>query len=519
MGASLGSHDAIIIGAGHNGLVCAAYLAKAGLRVLVVERSDYVGGGCITQELLPGYRFSTFAYGAHGPGPKICSELGIPATAFDIASPDPTSVQLFPDGDRIVLWRDPERTREELARFGAGEAEGFDRYREFCGRAIRICEEFFYTAPPTWVELRRRWAAPDDAEALEVLLVGNLWEVICRYFQHGKVRIAFARADDVGPPDRNGSALAEFVEGAHAGLGVQNQCGMLEQGMGRITEVLAERVRYYGGVIRTSSPVRRVIVASEKAAGVELESGEIIKASHVISNADPKRTLLQMVDSEDAAPDQREQVQSISTAAGYMKFLATLNDFPRFKALRPEEIDDPKYAAVARILPSLEYMRSSWSDTQAGRLPRDYILSLQLPTAYWPSQAPEGKHIFGAWVRWAPARFNDGSTWETRWHEAETRIIEIVESYAPGFRKLIEWSRLYTPTDIERETGMTDGSIRHVDMTLDQMLDRRPLPGWANYQSPIPGLWLCGSGMHPCGTVTGAPGHNCAAALLELLGR
>jgi phytoene dehydrogenase-like protein len=511
----MSTRDAIIIGAGHNGLVCAAYLAKTGLDVLVLERSSHIGGGCVTQELVPGYRFSTFAYGAHGPGPKICRDLEIPALAFEIQSPDPSLVQLFPDGDRIVHWSDVERTERELARFGSREVEGLRRYRKFCARALAICQEFFLQAPPDPVALKRRWRTTEDAHVLDCLLRGSLWDVLCACFHHEKVRIAFARADDCGPTNQVGSALAEFVEAASTGLGVQNQSGLLEDGMGRITQVLAARVAAYGGAIRVSAPVHRIVVENRRAIGVELAGGEVLTARHVISNADPKRTFLQLVDESDLTCDFRREVENLSTRAGYMKFFATLDDFPRFAALRESEQDDARYAATARIVPSLEYMERCWADSRQGRLPCHPILSLQVPTAYWPSQSPPGKHILGAWVRWAPAKLNDGTSWEAHREEMADRIVEIVESYAPGFRRLVNWRTLLTPADIEAQTGMTGACIRHVDMTLDQMLHRRPLPEYSRYQSPIKNLWLCGSGTHPGGAVTGGPGHNCAAAILK----
>lgn len=513
-----GNLDVIVIGAGHNGLVCAAYLAKAGLNVLVLERSSHLGGACVTQELFPGFHFSTFAYGAHGPGSKICSDLEIPAEAFQVAEPDPELVQLYPDGDRMILWKDLNRTEQEAARFSRHDAKGVASYRDFCQRAIRICNGIFLQEPPASDELHRKYNDPRDAAVLEVLLHGSLWEVICEYFDHEKVKMAFARADDAGPPNYPGSALAEFIESASIGLGIKNQSGILREGMGCITAVLAGRVKAYGGTIRLNAPVRRIVIERKTAVGIELENGEQISARWIVSNADPKRTFLKLVSPRALDPHFRQAVANIKTRASYMKFLAALTDYPRFTALAPDERDDARFAATARIMPSLSYVEGSWHDCLGGRLPQNPILSMQLPTTYWPSQAPQGKHIFGAWIRWAPARFSDGSSWDEWRHQMTGRIIKIIDNYAPGFSRSIEWCRLYTPSDIESETGITDASIRHADMILDQMLSRRPLPGWSHYQTPIDGLWLCGSGTHPCGSVTGGPGHNCADRILKANG-
>lgn len=217
---------------------------------------------------------------------------------------------------------------------------------------------------------------------------------------------------------------------------------------------------------------------------------------------------------EELEPEFIRQVRSIRTRASYMKYHAILSGVPAFRAMPAEWKGNARAAAAVRISPSLEYFQRAWCDSQAGVPSRQPVMSLQLPTAYMPEMAQPGKHIFGAWVRYGPARLREG-TWEDARESVMRNIVRIIGEYAPGFNDLIEWQTLYTPADIERETGITDASIRHVDMTLDQLLHRRPMPAWSSYQSPLPGLWLCGSGTHPCGSVTGAPGHNAAASLLH----
>ena len=506
--------DAIVIGAGHNGLVCAAYLAKAGMQVLVLERSHRIGGASITEELVPGCQFSTFAYNANGPGPKICRELEIPAAAIEVVSPNPTMFFPFPDGDHLLLWADEKKTLAELSRFGPREAEGYIAYQRLMQAGKQIAKDFFYQPPPTTQQLYDRYEGTEFAVALEAMLTRSHWEVLCDHFENDKVRVALARADDVGYPTTVGSLLAEVVESANDGVGVQGLAGIPRGGMGSITAALAAAGRRFGVEIRTESPIEQILVEHGSAVGVRLVGGEIVRAARVISNADPKRTFLKLLDRNELSSTFHAQVAQLKTLAGNMKYHAVLKGLPRFTALPDHLADDPRAIAGVRIAPQLEYFERAWRDCLAGIPSREPVLSLQLPTAYLPELAPPGKHLFGAWVRYGPQELQEG-TWETWRPQVVESILSILETYAPGFRDLIEWQRLYTPADIQKETGITGASIRHLDMTLDQMLHQRPLPAWSAYQTPLEGLWLCGSGTHPCGSVTGAPGHNAAQAILQ----
>ena len=503
--------DAIVIGAGHNGLVCAAYLAKAGLDVVVLERSDRIGGACITEELVPRCRFSTFAYGAHGPGARICRDLEVPADAITIAELDPGMFAPYPDGDHVMLWADAEKTAAGLSRFGSRESEGYLAYQRFIDRAIGISQEFFLGPPPTHSELYERYRGTPESAVVESLLTRSHWDVLCEHFDSEKVRCALARADDAGAPTAVGGLLSEAIESASMGAGVENKAGIPHGGMGSITQALAAAAERFGAVIRTGAAVEQVVVQAGRAVAVRLVGGEQIHAQVVASNADPKRTFLKLVSATDLDPGFRRQVERIKIRAGYMKYHAVLNGTPRFTAMPDTLADNPRHLASTRIAPSLAYYQQAWLDAQSGIPARDPVMSLQLPTAYLPDLAPPGKHIFGAWIRYAPTNLSD-EQWEQHRPQVLDGIVAIVDRYAPGFADQIEWQRLYTPIDIERVAGMTGGSVRHVDQTLDQLLHRRPLSAW---RSPIDGLYLCGSGTHPCGSVTGGPGHNAAAAILK----
>jgi phytoene dehydrogenase-like protein len=420
----------------------------------------------------------------------------------------------FPDGDCIVLWADAEKTAAGLERFGPGEADGYLAYLKFMDQAVGLAEEWFLSPPMTYDQLYARYRGTSQATVLEAMLTRSHWDVLCDYFDSDRLRCALARADDVGYPTAVGSLLAEAVESASRGAGVDGKSGIVRGGMGKITAALADAARRFGAEIRTNCPAQQIAVEQGRAVGVRLTSGELLRARLVVSNADPKRTFLKLVDPSDLDPGFRRQVERIKTRAGYMKYHAVLSGVPRFRAMPPELAGDARAAASVRISPSLEYFERAWFDAQSGIPAREPVMSLQLPTAYDPQMAPPGKHIFGAWVRFAPARPRQG-TWDELREPTMRNIVRVIEAYAPGFSERIEWQKLYTPADIERETGITDASIRHVDMTLDQMLHRRPLPAWSAYRTPLNGLYLCGSGTHPCGSVTGGPGHNAAHAILR----
>lgn len=505
--------DVLIIGAGHNGLVCAGYLARAGLDVLVLERSHRIGGGCVTEELVPGYQMSTFALVAHGPGPRICEDLQIPAEALVIDEHDPVTFMPFPDGDHVMLWRDIDRTAADLTRFGQKEAEGYLAYQQFNDQVKQITQSIYFGPPPTHAELYRRYAGTPYESVLEAMLTRSHWDVLCDFFDNDKLRCAFARADDFGYPTAVGSLLSDALMTASDGVGIQKESGFVRGGMGAITAALADAAGRFGAEIQTSNPVESIEIEGGKVVGVRLTGGEVLRGRCVVSNADPKRTFLELVAPEHLDADFRQKVERITTRFGSLKFHAILTEMPRFSSLPDGLAGDPRSVAYTRIAPSLAYYEQAWDDALSGIPSQDMVATLSFPTVYTPEMARPGKHLLNAWLRYAPATLKEGSWDEWRERVSES-IVNLIERYAPGFADLVEWNKLYTPQDIERETGMTDGCIRHVDMTIDQLLHRRPLPAWSAYKTPLEGLFLCGAGTHPGGDVVGAPGHNAAQAIL-----
>jgi phytoene dehydrogenase-like protein len=260
-----------------------------------------------------------------------------------------------------------------------------------------------------------------------------------------------------------------------------------------------------------------VDVRNGRAAGIVMADGGRIAADIVVSNADPKRTFLRLVPPDAVPPEFRERIAALSTRAAYFKFHAALRELPDFSRYLGPGFD-PRYLAQVKICPSAEAFVAAWQDAQAGRLPRAPLMEVQIPSVYDASMAPPGHHVVSIWALWAPVRPAEG-TWDSRRQEMGERMIDLLTGYAPNFRRaVIDWM-LLTPPDIEARVGLTDGNIRHLDLVPAQLLGRRPLPGWAHYATPVPGLYLCGAGTHPGGEVTGAPGHNAAKAILADLTR
>lgn len=515
-------YDAVIIGAGHNGLVAATYLARAGLRVLVLERRPLVGGACATEELLPGYRVSSCAYICHLLQERVIRDLDLPRHGFRVFPLAPARFHPFPDGRSLVIWDDPARTAEELAPVSRRDAAAYPGWIEFWTRAARLLQPWFLRPPPTYAELAASVRGTPDEAVWETLLTRPMWDLVHETFESDLLRAHALNTQDVGDPRAPGSALAYAYIRVNL-LSAPGTVGIVQGGMGAITEAMARAAREAGAEIRTHAPVRQLHVVAGRVAGVVLEDGEPVLADVTLSNADPKRTFLRLAPPGSLPEAFVAAVARLATRAAYLKFYlkfhAALRELPDFSAFfaRLGRPLDPRYLAQVKLCPSPAALLRAWQDAQAGRLPRTPLLEVQIPSVHDPTLAPPGHHVVSAWVLWAPVRPSEGS-WETWRRAAGEHLIDRLTAYAPNFRRaLVAW-QLFTPADLEARLGLTDGNIRHLDLVPAQLFARRPLPGWAHYRTPLPGLYLCGAGTHPGGEVTGAPGHNAAQVVLADLG-
>ena len=508
----------VIVGAGHNGLVAAGYLGRAGLDVQVLERRDVVGGAAVTEEWFPGFHISTCSYVCHILQQKVIDELELRRHGFHVHPIDPSRVHPFPNGKVVTFWHDDEKTVDDIRKVSPEDADAWMDWADMWHRAVGILSDYYLRQPPSLAELTERFRAEGEEELLETLLTVPFKDLIEQFFVSDEVRAAVSTSTwDMGDISAPGSAYITALYRFSAFREDTENYGIVRGGMGGITQSLARSAEAAGVSIRTGADVRRILVKSGQAVGVQLSDGEVIEADIVLSNADPKRTYLKLLDEADLGAEFVAAVKALKTESASAKFLCALRELPDFSGHLGADYN-PEHLAMMSLCPSVENAQRSWRDARAGRLPDTPIIQVQLPTVYDPTVAPEGGHVLSMWVFFVPPHIQDGSWAEMRRPFGEWLIDELTK-YAPNFRdSIIDWT-LLTPEDIEERIGLTDGNIRHIDLIPQQILSRRPLPGWSDYRTPIEGLYLCGAGTHPGGEVTGAPGHNAAHVVLEMLGR
>ena len=508
----------VVIGAGHNGLVAAGYLGRAGLDVQVLERRDVVGGAAVTEEWFPGFHISTCSYVCHILQQKVIDELELRRHGFHVHPIDPSRVHPFPNGKVVTFWHDDEKTVDEIRKVSPEDADAWMDWADFWHRAVGILSDYYLRQPPSLAELTERFRAEGEEELLETLLTVPFRELIEQFFVSDEVRAAVSTSTwDMGDIGAPGSAYITALYRFSAFREDTENYGIVRGGMGGITQSLARSAEASGVSIRTGTEVDRILVERGRAVGVQLADGEVVEADIVLSNADPKRTFLKLLDESDLGAEFVAAVNALKTDSASAKFLCALRELPDFSGHLGADYN-PEYLAMMSLCASVENAQRSWNDAKAGRLPDTPIIQVQLPTVYDPTVAPEGGHVLSMWIFFVPPHIRDGS-WADMRRPFGERLIDELTKYAPNFRdSIIDWT-LLTPEDIEERIGLTDGNIRHIDLIPQQMMSRRPLPGWSDYRTPIDGLYLCGAGTHPGGEVTGAPGHNAAHAVLAKLDR
>ena len=506
--------DAVVIGGGHNGLVTSAYLARAGLKVAVLERREIVGGAAITEEIFPGFRVSRLSYAYSLFLPRIVRELELEKNGLQLLSYDPDLFVPFPDGRYMFVWNDDNKTAKEIEKFSKHDAKAYFEYLEFWKNMAWLLGPAGEAPPPPLKEFAGMFDTPEAQTLLRYLMFSSAKEILDEYFESEEVKAVFAPRGLIGTMVGPMTPGSGYVLGHHViggSTGEQGKWGYLKGGMGGLSNAIAKSAQHLGVNIQTNAQVTKILVREKGTTGVELADGKKLEAKVVVSNADPKQTFLKLVGEEHFDHDFTQNVKKIKDQGCVVKINAALNELPNFKAMPGSP--GPQHKGITGIGPTLDYLEQAFDDAKYGRPSKKPMLRVTFHSVTDPDLAPPGKHTMSIFAQYFPYHLSKES-WDEIRDEVGENIIETLAEYAPNVKKSILNMEVLTPLDLERMFSLPKGNIFHMEITPDQMLSFRPVPGWANYRTPIHGLYLCGSGAHPGGGVLGTPGYNAAQTIL-----
>ena len=526
--------DAIIVGAGHNGLVAAAYLAGAGLEVAVLERRKLVGGAAVTEEVVPGFKFSRAAYVNSLFRPEITRDLELGKHGFTMIPRNPSSFTPLLDGRYLFLGPDPDFNHKEVAKFSARDADALPRYEGLLERTARFIEPLLDQAPPRleattlagrWSCLRELarvgWRAMRQGKELPrmiEILTAPAQRILDRWFESEPLKGTLATDSIIGAlgsPSSPGSAYVLLHHVMGESDGARGVWGYVRGGMGSLSEAIASAARERGARILTGQAVESILVDGERATGVVTKDGTEIHSRVVLSNADPRVTFLRLLPDKALPEDFCRHIASMDFSSAAAKINVALDRLPNFSAL-PGDSPSPQHHGTIHLASTTAEIETAYHDAVAGRPSRRPVIEMTLPSALDSGLAPAGKHVMSLFVQYAPYTLAEG-TWADpgRRESFADSVFQVIEEYAPGFTSSVVARDVLSPLDLERVFGLTGGNIFHGSMGLEQLFWLRPAPGWSRYRTPLPGLYLCGAGAHPGGGVLGAPGRNAARAVLE----
>ena len=521
-----GTYDAIIIGGGHNGLVCAAYMARAGRKVLVLERRKVLGGAAVTEEVHPGFKFTELSYVCSLMRPEIIRELDLPAHGFQVI-PHDASFTPLPDGEYLYYRGDRQEAIDAVSKFSKTDAENLAPFSQLMTRMAKFVAPMLMMTPPDLHsmapsnlmrlrELGNHFMTLDEAEVhtfFELMTMSSS-DYLDRWFKSEPLKAGLSSSGIIGTllgPRSPGTAYVLIHHYMGEIDGSYRSWGFVRGGTGAVSYSIARAAEHFGAEIRASSEVRQVLVHDGRAIGVELASGEKLYARVIVSNADPKRTFLKLVEPSELPADFLQAIKNYNVIGSSGKVNLALEELPTFKAL-------PKtgthLTGVITIGPDTDYIERAYDDAKYGDFSRRPYIDMCLPTTLDPTMAPAGKHVMSMFVQYAPYNLRKG-TWPERREDFGDTVIDTIEEYIPDIREIIAYRQVITPWDIENEFGLTGGNIFHGELTPDQLFFLRPAAGWAQYRTPVKALYICGSGAHPGGGIMGAPGANAAREILK----
>ncbi|MBI5757230.1 MAG: NAD(P)/FAD-dependent oxidoreductase [Planctomycetales bacterium] len=535
-------YDCIIVGGGHNGLVTAAYLARAAWKVLVLERRPVVGGACVTEEPWPGYKVSTASYVVSLLLPEIERDLRLSEFGYRVLARNPSSFTPLEDGRSLLLGPDREANRREIAKFSARDAEAFPRYESLLERIAECLEPVLSATPPDLLPLPKTWRriglgkrfrdarqglslwsalkrlGPDIPEAMEIL-TGAARPILDRWFESDTLKATLATDAVIGmfqPISAPGTAYVLLHHVMGMAGGARGVWGYVQGGMGALTQAMARSAESFGVDIRCDAAVDRILVENGRAAGVRLASGEEIRSHCVASNADAHVTFERLVEPQHLPDAFRAAVSRIDYSSASAKINLAVSELPDFTCLPGNREPGPQHRGTIHIGCSLDYLERAYDDAKYGHPSQRPIVEMTIPTSVDHTLAPPGHHILSLFVQYAPYKLAEGSWDDPGVKDAfADRCIAEIARYAPNVPGSILHRQVLSPVDIERTFSLTGGNIFQGAMPLHQLFSLRPVAGWSDYRTPIAGLYLCGSAAHPGGGVMGACGRNAAVEMLR----
>jgi phytoene dehydrogenase-like protein len=523
-------YDAIVIGGGHNGLVHAAYLARAGKKVIVLERRHVLGGAAVTEEIIPGFKFSVFSYVVSLLRPEIIRDLDLPRHGLEILPLDGTFTPM-PNGDHLWRVNDHAKTRRELERHSKLDAEAYDEFGMEMVQMCRFVKPILGMIPPDPASLdprglkklaflgkRFQSLAAEDKYNLVQLMTMSAADFLDQWFETDVLKATMSASGIIGTflgIRSPGTAYVLLHHYMGEIDGAFRSWGFSRGGTGAISNAIADAARKFGAEIRTKAPVARILVKNGTAQGVALESGEEIYADVVSSSVDPRLTFLKFIDSRELPADFVEEVQRYKFRGSSGKVNLALDRLPEFTCLPGT---GRHLRGAISISPSTEYMERAYDQAKYGEFSRRPYIDIVIPTLTDPSLAPPGKHIMSCFVQYAPYKLSQG-TWDDQREAFGDTVVQTIAEYAPNLKRIILGRQVVTPLDIERTVGLTEGNIFQGELSLEQLFFLRPVAGWARYRTPVQRLYMCGSATHPGGGIMGAPGRLAALEILKDKGK
>ena len=519
--------DVVIIGGGHNGLACAAYLAKAGLDVLVLEKRDVVGGAAATEEPWPGYHVSSASYVVSLMPPQVVRELDLKRHGYEVSIITPDYFVPFPDGTSLTLWGEVERDAAAIARFSEHDAEAYVAFDRYFDHVARLLKDLLFVVPPNmnlrdlpkWAATAgrfRRWSGRDVHETVRLFTMSAA-DFLDEWFEDERVKGALATQAIIGGwcgPMTPGSAYVLMHHWIGEVDGHGGAWGWVKGGMGGVSNAMARAAQAAGAEVRTDAEVDRVaITASGRAVGVSLSDGSLVRSQRVVSSAHPVMTYRDLIGEERLPGDVVRDVSRYRTRSGSVKLNVALSELPAFPSWDQE---GDLHKGLAAVSPSIEYLERAWDDAKYGRMSEHPYVEVVFPTAHEPEGlAPKGKHLMLAFSQYGPYELREGSWDEGGREEFARRVLKALGEFAPSLEDAVDHLEVLTPVDIEARFGLLGGNIMQGELTPDQLFSFRPIPGHGDYRTPIAGMYLCGSGTHPGGGVMGVPGRNAASVILR----